>query len=53
MMGPILLIAVGGIFLAGEYTRYDFSDLWPILLVVAGLVLLAQTMASRDGHTGS
>ena len=52
LMGPFILIAVGMIFLTGEFTRYGFLDLWPVLLVVAGIVLLAQSVTSRAGHTG-
>ncbi len=52
LMGPALLIAAGAIFLAGEYTRFTFGDLWPVLLIVAGIVLLAQSVAPREGHTG-
>ena len=53
LMGPLMLIAVGAIFLIGEYTRYGFRDLWPVLLIVAGIVLFTQSVASRAGHTGS
>ena len=53
LMGPFMLIAVGVIFLIGQFTRYGFGDLWPVLLVVAGVVLLTQSLASRAGHTGS
>jgi hypothetical protein len=53
LMAPIMLIAIGAILLAGEYTRYDFGDLWPVLLIVAGIVLFAQSLASRTGHIGS
>ena len=53
MMWPIMLIAVGAIFLVSEYTRFDFGNLWPVLLIVAGGVLLAQSLASREGHIGS
>jgi hypothetical protein len=52
-MAPIMLITVGAIFLAGQYTRYDFGDLWPVLLIVAGVVLFAQSLVSRTGHIGS
>jgi Domain of unknown function (DUF5668) len=51
LMAPILLITVGVIFLCGQYTRYGFGDLWPVILVVAGVVMIAQNMASREGHT--
>jgi LiaI-LiaF-like transmembrane region len=50
--GPVILIAVGVIFLCGEYTPYGFVTLWPALLVIAGILLLAQSAASREGHVG-
>jgi len=53
LMGPVMLIALGGIFLAGEYTPYGFVTLWPILLVIPGILLLAQWAASSEGHVGS
>ena len=53
LMGPLMTITVGVLFLLGEYTRYSFGELWPVLLVVAGIVLTAQSLASKDGHTGS
>ncbi len=51
--GPVILIVVGVIFLCGEYTPYGFVTLWPVLLVVAGILLLAQYGASREGHTSA
>jgi hypothetical protein len=53
LMGPILLITIGVIFLVGQYTRFSFMDLWPIILIVIGVVLIGQTLVSRAGHTGS
>lgn len=53
MRGPVLLITIGVLFLIGEYTRYGFGDLWPVLLIVAGLIAVAQAFASRQGHPGS
>jgi len=53
LMGPLMIITVGAIFLLGEFTRYRFDELWPLLLIVAGGVLLGQSLASREGHTGS
>jgi len=52
LIGPIMLITFGVIFLIGEYTRYGFSDLWPILLIVGGILALVQSSASREGHLG-
>jgi hypothetical protein len=53
LMGPLMIITVGVLFLVGEYTRYSFGELWPVLLIVAGIVLTAQSLASKEGHTGS
>jgi len=50
LMGPLMLITIGAIFLAGQYTRYSIADLWPVILIVAGVVLVAQSLASRAGH---
>jgi hypothetical protein len=53
LMGPLMIITVGVLFLVGEYSRYSFGDLWPVLLIVAGIVLTAQSLASKQGHIGS
>ncbi len=53
LMGPVVLITIGVLFLAGQYSRYGFFDLWPIILIVIGAVLVAQAMVSREGHVGS
>ena len=47
-----MLITVGVIFLIGEYTAHGFGDLWPVLLVVGGILALFQSTASREGHLG-
>ena len=53
LMGPLMLITLGVIFMLGEYTRYGFGDLWPVLVIVPGVILLIQSLVSRAGHTGS
>jgi hypothetical protein len=53
LMGPLMLIAIGAIFLLGRFTSFGFAKLWPLLLVLAGVVLLLQSAASRAGHTGA
>jgi hypothetical protein len=50
LMGPIVIITVGVLFLLREFTRFGIGELWPILLIVPGIVLMAQHMASRAGH---
>jgi hypothetical protein len=53
IMGPLMMITVGGIFLLGEYTRYSIDQLWPLFLIVPGIIMLVQSLASREGHIGS
>jgi hypothetical protein len=50
LFGPIMIITVGVVFLVGEYSRYSFRDLWPVLLIVAGILKVAENMAPREGH---
>lgn len=50
---PMMLIAVGTLFLIAEYTRFSFLDLWPVLLIILGGILVCQAMVSRESHTGS
>jgi hypothetical protein len=52
-MGPVILIVLGAVFLLGRFTDYGFHQLWPVLLVVIGALLLAESSASRSGHTGA
>lgn len=53
LMGPVVLITLGVLFLVGKMNvGYGFGDLWPVLLIVIGLVKIAQAMASTEGHTG-
>jgi len=52
-MGPLMLIATGTIFLLGRFTSVGFIKLWPLLLIIAGIVIWLQSAASRAGHTGA
>jgi hypothetical protein len=52
MMGPAILITLGLLFLLHQVQggRFDFGNTWPVLLMVIGLILLASSLAPRDGH---
>ena len=54
LMGPAVVITVGVLFLL-EQTRsgFSFTQTWPIILVVIGVVLLASALAPMDGHITS
>jgi uncharacterized membrane protein YfcA len=44
LFGGIILITIGIIFLLAHYIpRLHFRDLWPILLIVIGILLLRKT----------
>jgi hypothetical protein len=36
--GPIILITVGVLFALNNFTPYGFSQTWPVLLIVIGLL---------------
>ena len=53
LMGPVIIITIGAIFLLSEYTPYGIGHLWPLILIVVGIFRLAESMVSNAGHTGS
>lgn len=52
LTGPALVITVGLLFLLHEVRggSVSFENTWPILLVVVGVIHLASSLASREGH---
>jgi len=54
LMGPVVLITIGALFLIGKLgLGYSFGQLWPILLIVIGLVKLFESMRPRNDTSGS
>jgi len=54
LMGPVVLITLGALFLVGQLDwGYSFGDLWPVLLVVIGVVKVAEALAPATGHVGA
>jgi hypothetical protein len=51
-MGPAILITLGLLFLLHQMHggHFNFDNTWPVLLVVIGVLLLASSLASREGH---
>ena len=48
LIGGLVLITLGGLFLAAEFIpRVDFWDLWPVILIVIGIGLLFNTLTRR------
>lgn len=51
LLGPVILISLGVLFLIPQYVhRLDFGDLWPVILIVIGVMKLLETTASTEGH---
>ena len=52
LVGPAVVITVGVLWLLHEAHggRFYFGSTWPLILIVIGLVHLASSMASREGH---
>jgi cell wall-active antibiotic response 4TMS protein YvqF len=52
LTGPAIVITIGVLFLLHETQggHFEFGSTWPVLLLVIGLLQLASSFASRDGH---
>jgi hypothetical protein len=50
LMGPAMLLTIGGLFLLQNWHVMDFDRTWPVILLVVGLVKLLQGSASAEGH---
>lgn len=52
--GPILLIALGVLFLMDQLTQYEFWRTWPVLVILVGVLKLAEWLAGRgSGEYGA
>lgn len=40
LIGGLILITIGVLFLLDRFTEVNFGDLWPVILIVAGLAVL-------------
>ncbi len=51
MIAGLILITLGTLFLMSNYIpQIDFSDLWPVVLIVIGIVLLGGSVALRKSN---
>ena len=52
LMWPAVLITTGILFLLGQFLGgpFEFVNTYPVILLVIGLLLLASSLVSRDGH---
>lgn len=54
LMGPAILITIGVLFLLDRWRGdfFHFHYTWPVILLVIGIIKLAESFASTEGHTG-
>jgi hypothetical protein len=50
LMGPVVLITIGVLFLMQQLHVAAFNRLWPVLLVVIGVMKLLEATAPTGGH---
>jgi len=55
LMGPAIIITIGLLFLLSEMRGgdFDFSNTYPVILIVIGAISLAAALAPTDGHVFS
>jgi hypothetical protein len=55
LMGPAILITIGILFLLSEVEggNFDFSNTYPVIIIVIGAVSLAAALAPMEGHVSS
>jgi len=55
LMGPAIIITIGVLFLLSEVRggSLDFSNTYPVILIVIGAVSLASALAPTEGHVSS
>jgi Domain of unknown function (DUF5668) len=51
--GPVILITIGVLFAFDRFTDFRFSQTWPVLLIVVGLLKLASRGVRGRGFYGT
>jgi Domain of unknown function (DUF5668) len=51
MLGPLLLIVIGVLFLMNNLFpgRFRFGEMWPVILIVVGIVKIAEYFRGQGG----
>jgi len=51
MRGPVVLILLGSLFLIDKWSMdFRITQWWPVLLIVLGLMKVAEALAPAEGH---
>lgn len=51
LMGPIILITIGVLFMLDELGHWGFDRTWPVILIVIGVVKIFERFFSPAGST--
>ncbi len=53
LRGPVVLILLGALFLIDKWnTDFRITHWWPVLLIVFGVMKVAEALAPSEGHAG-
>jgi len=47
LRGPVMMITLGCVLAFDHFSKYDFSDTWPLLLIVFGAMTLGEHLIGR------
>lgn len=50
LRGPLMLMILGGLMALARFQNISFTKTWPVLLIVLGLLKLAEMLATRPGE---
>ena len=52
LRGPVIVVTIGVLFLLQEMRGgfFDFSNTYPVIIIVIGLLSLASALAPSEGH---
>ncbi len=50
--GPVLLVTVGSLLAIDQHGSHPFWRMWPVLLVVLGIMILLERSVARSADEG-
>ena len=55
LRGPVIVVTIGVLFLLQEMRGgfFDFSNTYPVIIIVIGLLSLASALAPSEGHVSA
>ena len=55
LRGPVIVVTIGVLFLLQEMRGgyFDFSNTYPVIIIVIGLMSLGCALASSEGHVSA